>query len=137
MKVHLVPVLAALVVAQGTEAALRSITTTMGSTKSTESVNECRDAPDVDCLLYSSDKICGEDSIYYPWAKVRCPLYCGFCQRPTLTILCKDEIPNCEDYSRDLCTNHLYRIFREKNCRKFCGICKDFDSVPNTDEIYG
>lgn len=51
-----------------------------------------------------------------------------FCKKfsilgPTLTILCKDEIPNCEDYSRDLCTNPLYRIFREKNCRKFCKIC--------------
>lgn len=53
---------------------------------------------------------------------------CIFCNKfsflgPTLTILCKDEIPNCEDYSRDLCTNPLYRIFREKNCRKSCKIC--------------
>ncbi|XP_052706071.1 uncharacterized protein ZK673.1-like [Crassostrea angulata] len=140
MAAHLFPILIALLV-HCTDGDVAKVMedVTMVTVTTTESVNavECRDAPDVDCLLYSSTKICDKDSIYYPWAKVRCPFYCGFCQRPTLTILCKDEIPNCEDYSRDLCTNPLYRIFREKNCRKSCKICTDFDSVPNTDSLVG
>ena len=43
---------------------------------------------------------------------------------PTVTITCKDELTTCDEYQADLCSNHLFRLFREKNCRKFCGICK-------------
>ncbi|XP_062597182.1 uncharacterized protein LOC134258655 [Saccostrea cucullata] len=110
---------------------------TVTSTDIAPTESECIDAKDVDCILYNPKIICNDTSIYYPWARVRCPYYCGFCHRPTLTILCKDEIPTCRDYSADLCTNPLYRIFRERKCRKYCGICKDFDSVPNIDSLVG
>ncbi|XP_056004618.1 uncharacterized protein LOC125660456 isoform X2 [Ostrea edulis] len=114
-----------------------STTSTSISTTSAESVNECKDAEDFDCELYNPKVICNTTGIYYPWSRVRCPLYCGFCHRPTLTILCKDEIPNCADYQGDMCTNPFYRLFREKNCRKSCNICKGFDSIPNLDSLYG
>lgn len=43
---------------------------------------------------------------------------------PTVTIDCMDQLHNCDEYQRDLCTNPLYRLFREQNCRKYCRICK-------------
>lgn len=43
---------------------------------------------------------------------------------PTVTIDCVDLLHNCDEYQRDLCTNPLYRLFREQNCRKYCRICK-------------
>lgn len=43
---------------------------------------------------------------------------------PTVTIDCVDQLHNCDEYQRDLCTNSLYRLLREQNCRKYCRICK-------------
>ncbi|XP_071181496.1 uncharacterized protein [Mytilus edulis] len=37
---------------------------------------------------------------------------------------CVDKISNCYEYDADLCTNPLYRLFREDNCQLFCGLCK-------------
>jgi len=41
----------------------------------------------------------------------------------TSPLPCVDKIPNCNEYDADLCTNPLYRLFREDNCRKFCSLC--------------
>uniref|UniRef100_A0A8W8IXA3 ShKT domain-containing protein n=1 Tax=Magallana gigas TaxID=29159 RepID=A0A8W8IXA3_MAGGI len=51
----------------------------------------------------------------------------------TTTIPCVDVLPNCDEYQNDLCDNNLYRLFRNKNCRRFCIICTgDFDHLPLT-----
>ncbi|XP_056018424.1 uncharacterized protein LOC125668451 [Ostrea edulis] len=49
---------------------------------------------------------------------------------PTVSDECKDTLPNCDEYQSDMCTNHLYKLFREINCRQFCGICKGVSHVP-------
>lgn len=41
----------------------------------------------------------------------------------TSPLPCINHIHNCQEYGDDLCTNPLYRLFREDNCRKFCGLC--------------
>lgn len=46
-----------------------------------------------------------------------------FVSEHTSPIPCVDKIPNCNEYDADLCTNPLYRLFREDNCRKFCSLC--------------
>ncbi|XP_078310638.1 uncharacterized protein LOC144618469 [Crassostrea virginica] len=96
----------------------------------TEQVMECRNSPTIDCSLYNSNITCDRNGIYYPWALENCPLFCGFCQAPTVTVLCVDQLKNCDEYQADLCINSLYRLFREEKCRKYCGICKDFDFLP-------
>lgn len=42
----------------------------------------------------------------------------------TTTPPCVDKISHCNEYDADLCTNPLYRLFREDNCQQFCGLCK-------------
>ncbi|XP_062580982.1 uncharacterized protein LOC134242855 [Saccostrea cucullata] len=98
---------------------------------------DCRDT--LNCKVYNSAKICSRDGIYYPWAQSNCPLYCGFCQAPTVTVACQDKLPNCDEYQSDLCINPLYRLWREDNCRKFCGICKgtDYMYVVKTSSVLG
>ncbi|XP_052703991.1 uncharacterized protein ZK673.1-like [Crassostrea angulata] len=99
-------------------------------------IKECQNNPTIDCSLYNINTTCDENGIYYPWAQEHCPLFCGFCQAPTVTIDCVDQLHNCDEYQRDLCTNSLYRLFREQNCRKYCRICKDFDFVP-ANSVFG
>lgn len=41
---------------------------------------DCRDNPSIDCRMYNFNVTCKVDGMYYPWAKVNCPLYCGYCQ---------------------------------------------------------
>ena len=54
---------------------------------------------------------------------------------PTRIVPCRDQLTNCDEYSSDVCVNPLYRLWREDNCRKYCGICSgkkwlDWPSVP-------
>ena len=42
---------------------------------------------------------------------------------PTRIVPCRDRLTNCDEYSSDLCINPLYRLWREENCRKYCGVC--------------
>ncbi|VDI58130.1 Hypothetical predicted protein [Mytilus galloprovincialis] len=57
-------------------------------------------------------------------------MYCGFCIVGTPPSSCVDKISNCYEYDADLCTNPLYRLFREDNCQLFCGLCKIAVSTP-------
>lgn len=106
--------------------------TTLASTTSTslgpsDPSQACKDG--LNCRVYNSSKICIMNGPYYPWARKYCPLYCGFCQAPTRTVPCSDKLANCDEYPPDLCTNELYRLWREDNCRKFCGVCSGIDTV--------
>ncbi|XP_062580984.1 uncharacterized protein LOC134242858, partial [Saccostrea cucullata] len=103
------------------------IGTPQGNTRSTTEVSSfvipeaCRDT--LNCKVFNSERICNKTGIYFPWATKNCPLYCGFCQAPTVTIACQDKLSNCNEYQSNLCIEPLYRLWREENCRKFCGIC--------------
>ncbi|XP_061171904.1 uncharacterized protein LOC133181406 [Saccostrea echinata] len=90
---------------------------------------DCRNNPTIDCRMYNFNMTCEIDGMYYPWAKKNCPLYCGYCLVPTQSVECKDKLPTCAEYQSDLCTNRLFRLFREENCRKFCKICEGIDYV--------
>lgn len=74
-------------------------------------------------------------SIYRPWAEIRCRAYCGFCIVPTTQGPCVDKINNCIEYNDDLCTNPLFRLFREDNCQKFCGLCTPGGSQTPTTQM--
>lgn len=52
-----------------------------------------------------------------------------FSVAPTRIVPCSDKLTNCDEYPPDLCTNELYRLWREDNCRKFCGICSGIRHV--------
>ncbi|CAC5419038.1 unnamed protein product [Mytilus coruscus] len=176
-----------------------NVTDKYSNTDANNTNTECKDL--INCRVYPPEKICVNDSIYKPWASVRCRAYCGYCipgddnitcdhngqliRHPkdchkfyecaysipreltcpislawndviktcdyvgnvpfckqvesnndssdktiqdltenTSPVPCVDKIPNCNEYDADLCTNPLYRLFREDNCLKFCNLCK-------------
>ncbi|XP_048747796.2 uncharacterized protein LOC125659995 isoform X4 [Ostrea edulis] len=91
---------------------------------------ECADNQHIQCIRYNKTRLCDKDGMYGPWASKNCRAYCGYCQVLTTTVPCFDVKDNCDEYQSDLCRNNLYRLFRERNCRKFCKICTgDFDSM--------
>uniref|UniRef100_K1Q7M6 Uncharacterized protein n=1 Tax=Magallana gigas TaxID=29159 RepID=K1Q7M6_MAGGI len=92
------------------------------------STADCQNNPNIDCRMYNLEVTCDINGKYYPWAKTNCPLYCGYCQVPTMAIKCEDKLPNCDEYL-DVCSKHLYLLFREENCRKFCGICNVYAKI--------
>uniref|UniRef100_K1PAK4 Uncharacterized protein n=1 Tax=Magallana gigas TaxID=29159 RepID=K1PAK4_MAGGI len=53
----------------------------------------------------------------------------GPTEPPTRIVPCSDKLTNCDEYPPDLCSNEVYRLWREDNCRKFCGICSGIDTV--------
>lgn len=87
---------------------------------------DCRDL--INCRPYPKERICPSNSSYFPWANVRCRAYCGICIVNTPPPPCVDKISNCNEYDADLCTNPLYRLFREDNCQLFCGLCTTADA---------
>lgn len=87
----------------------------------------CKDT--LNCRVYNASMICITNGKYYPWSLKHCPLYCGYCQAPTRIVPCSDKLTNCDEYPPDLCTNELYRLWREDNCRKFCGICSGIKNM--------
>ncbi|XP_071167719.1 uncharacterized protein [Mytilus edulis] len=176
-----------------------NVTDKYSNTDANKTDTECKDL--INCRVYPPEKICVNDSMYKPWASVRCRAYCGYCipgsdnitcdhngqliRHPkdchkfyecaysipreltcpanlawndvmktcdyvgnvpfckqvesnndssdktikdltenTSPMPCVDKIPNCNEYDADLCTNPLYRLFREDNCMKFCSLCK-------------
>ncbi|XP_076107700.1 uncharacterized protein LOC143075976 isoform X3 [Mytilus galloprovincialis] len=90
--------------------------------------DHCKDL--INCRPYPKESICPVNSSYHAWANVRCRMYCGFCIVSTPPSSCVDKISNCYEYDADLCTNPLYRLFREDNCQLFCGLCKIAVSTP-------
>ncbi|XP_052100630.1 mucin-2-like isoform X2 [Mytilus californianus] len=99
-----------------------NVTDKYSNTDANNTNTECKDL--INCRAYPPEKICVNDSVYKPWASVRCRAYCGYCIQNTSPVPCVDKIPNCNEYDADLCTNPLYRLFREDNCLKFCNLCK-------------
>ncbi|XP_048747795.2 uncharacterized protein LOC125659995 isoform X2 [Ostrea edulis] len=94
------------------------------------SPEQCADNQHIQCIRYNKTRLCDKDGMYGPWASKNCRAYCGYCQVLTTTVPCFDVKDNCDEYQSDLCRNNLYRLFRERNCRKFCKICTgDFDSM--------
>nr|XP_022336718.1 uncharacterized protein LOC111132994 isoform X2 [Crassostrea virginica] len=102
---------------------------------STEPLKACKDR--LDCRVYNSTLICSKTSIYYPWSQLHCPSFCGFCHAPTRIVPCRDRLTNCDEYSSDLCINPLYRLWREENCRKYCGVCTGFDVETDYSSVLG
>ncbi|XP_063397551.1 uncharacterized protein LOC134681842 isoform X2 [Mytilus trossulus] len=92
--------------------------------------NDCKDL--INCRPYPKESICPASSSYHAWANVRCKMYCGFCIVSTPPPSCVDKISNCNEYDADLCTNPLYRLFKEDNCQLFCGLCKIAATIPST-----
>lgn len=43
---------------------------------------------------------------------------------PTAPPVCVDKIPNCKLYDPDTCTNPMYNLWVDDNCKQFCGRCK-------------
>nr|XP_022345092.1 uncharacterized protein LOC111137753 isoform X1 [Crassostrea virginica] len=102
---------------------------------STEPLKACKDS--LDCRVYNSTLICSKTSIYYPWSQLHCPSFCGFCHAPTRIVPCRDRLTNCDEYSSDLCINPLYRLWREENCRKYCGVCTGSDVEIDYSSVLG
>ncbi|KAK3103323.1 hypothetical protein FSP39_018485 [Pinctada imbricata] len=88
-----------------------------------QTYENCTDNPKLDCRFFNYTQVCSQDSVYRPWARKNCPAYCGICYVPPTFTPCVDKLLNCEEYNKDLCTNPLYRFFREANCRKYCDLC--------------
>lgn len=55
---------------------------------------------------------------------------------PTQIIPCTDKLTTCDEYLLDLCINEFYRLWREDNCRKFCGICSGIKEDCNDNKTF-
>ncbi|CAG2185197.1 unnamed protein product [Mytilus edulis] len=92
-------------------------TPTDPTTTTTKGVHSCVDDSRITCNHSS----CSSN------LKVFCPVTCNLCVNKTPPP-CVNKVSNCNEYDADLCTNPLYRLFREDNCKLFCGLCKTADA---------
>ncbi|KAK3605644.1 hypothetical protein CHS0354_032596 [Potamilus streckersoni] len=96
----------------------------------------CADAVD-NCAQYGVE-MCYKES-QHDWVEANCPKFCGFCgdkhaplpTTPITTIatsteaLCKDSIPNCNEYGGPgMC--QTYGQWARQNCAKYCGVCFNY-----------
>ncbi|XP_060600216.1 uncharacterized protein LOC132753729 isoform X4 [Ruditapes philippinarum] len=94
----------------------------------TSSLGTCTDKL-ANCAGYGT-YICGQN--YQDWAAQNCAKYCGICGGGTnpltggggiATGVCKDAIPNCDQYGTSVCADPQYSGWVSSNCRKFCNKC--------------
>ncbi|KAH3775136.1 hypothetical protein DPMN_176533 [Dreissena polymorpha] len=101
----------------------------------------CRDALS-NCASYGT-YICGAQ--YKDWATQNCPQYCGYCGNNTNPLAvtaapdgtCKDNIPNCVEYDRSVCSDAMYQSWALANCRKTCNLCSSTGAGTNTGTMGG
>ncbi|XP_063433373.1 mucin-2-like isoform X3 [Mytilus trossulus] len=79
-----------------------NVTDKYSNTDANKTDTECKDL--INCRVYPPEKICVNDSMYKPWASVRCRAYCGYC------------IPGSDNIT---CDHNGQLIRHPKDCHKF------------------